>query len=71
MAVIDDLIAAKANVSGQLAAMTVSPKPTYSINGQSVTWQSHFDSLVTKLENLNKLIQVEAGPLQFETVGIT
>jgi hypothetical protein len=64
MAVIDDLTTAKANIAAILAQITADPKPSYSIDGQSVSWESYFSMLSDKLEKLNQLIQVEGGPFE-------
>jgi hypothetical protein len=71
MAVIDDLNTAKANVAAILAQITADPKPTYSIDGQSVSWESYFSMLSDKLEKLNQLIQVEGGPFERQTQALS
>lgn len=71
MAVIDNLTQAKLQVSNLLVTITLNPKPTYSVNGKTVSWETYYGMLVDKLENLNKLIQVEGGPLEFATQGLS
>lgn len=66
-----NLIAARDNIGAQLAAMTASPKPTYSIDGESVSWTDHFNSLVQRSEDLNRLIQVAGGPFELQTTFLT
>lgn len=61
MAVIDTLTTAKANIANLIAQITASPAPTYSLDGQSVSWESYLSMLLDKLEKLNQLIQVEGG----------
>lgn len=34
------------NIAARIAEMTVAPKPNYSIDGRSYSWQSLFDSLI-------------------------
>lgn len=41
-------------------------KPNYSIDGQSVT----YDSLVNRLASLDKAISVAQGPFEVETIGV-
>lgn len=70
MAVIDDLTTAKANAASRLAAITANPQPTYSIDGQSVSWETYHSMLTRAIESLNKLIQVEGGPQEIVTQAI-
>ncbi len=39
------LTTALANVNAQIAQITARPKPTYSADGQSVSWGEHFRNL--------------------------
>jgi hypothetical protein len=68
--VLSNLQAAKANVAAILVQITADPKPSYSIDGQSVSWESYFSMLTGKLEALNKLIQVEGGPFEEATQAL-
>lgn len=70
MAVIDNLNQAKSNISAILAEITANPQPSYSIDGQSVSWESYFNTLVEKLDRLNRLIQVEGGPMELATQAL-
>jgi len=65
-----DLIAARDNVALQLADITAHPKPSYSIDGQSVDWDTHVGVLSEKLETLNRAIQA-AEPFEIHTTGLT
>jgi len=67
MAVIDDLTAAKAQVAANLKAITLAPKPSYSIDGENVSWSELFASYTEQLANLNRLIQEEGGPFSIAT----
>jgi hypothetical protein len=44
--------------------ITADPKPTYSLEGQSVSWESYLSMLLDKLETLNKAIQQAGSPFQ-------
>jgi hypothetical protein len=44
--------------------ITVDPKPTYSLDGQSVSWESYLSMLMDKMETLNKAIQQAGSPFQ-------
>jgi hypothetical protein len=70
VAVIDNLNASKANIAAILARITADPKPSYSIDGQSVSWESYFSMLTDKLEKLNQLIQIEGGPFEQQTQAL-
>lgn len=39
-----------------LDAATAAPKPSYSIDGESVDWTTYTDRLLVRIEQLNKLI---------------
>lgn len=67
---LENLLAARDNVAANLAAITADPKPNYTIDGQSVSWQGLFDSYVAQLEKLNAQINA-ADPYEFETRGET
>ncbi len=71
MAVVDDLMTAKANVAALIAQVTASPAPSYSVNGVSVSAESYLAMLVQRAKDLNDLIQVEGGPLEVVTQGVT
>jgi hypothetical protein len=71
VAVLDDLTAARENVAAQLRNLTANPKPTYSLDGKSVSWESYFGMLTRQMEELNKLIQIEGGPQWLITQGVT
>jgi hypothetical protein len=70
MAVIDSLTAAKANIAATLAGITANPKPTYSIDGQQVSWTEYHTMLVAQMKLLNDLLQVEGGPFEYVTQAI-
>ncbi len=53
----DTLVTALANVNAQIASITASPKPTYSIDGQSVSWGEHFRNLNDMAKLIREQIQ--------------
>lgn len=55
------------NISARIAEMTVAPKPNYSIDGRSYSWQSLFDSLVKNQESLLAALQAADGPFEVIT----
>lgn len=60
--VLENLQTSKINLAAWLADITADPKPNYSIDGKSVSWQSLFDSITARMEAINKLIALEEGP---------
>lgn len=70
MAVLDSLTTAKANLAATLASITAAPKPSYSIDGQSVSWSEYHAMLVAQIKLLNDLIQVEGGPFEYVTQAV-
>ena len=68
--VLENLVAARENVAANLAAITAQPKPSYSIDGQSVSWQGLFDSYISQLQTLNAQIAA-AEPFEITSQGVT
>jgi hypothetical protein len=66
---LENLVTTRDQVAANLAAITASPKPTYSIDGQSVSWESLFNSYTTQLAKLNELIS-NAEPFEVRSTGI-
>lgn len=58
----DNLITTRDQIAARLAEVTDSPKPNYSIDGQSVSWAEYFSTLTGQLEAINKLIQQAGSP---------
>lgn len=57
-------------VAAKLAEVTANPKPSYSIDGQSVSWGEYYGSLV-KLRNELKLAVIDAeGPFEYRITGM-
>lgn len=66
---LENLTTARNNIAANLAEITARPKPNYSINGQSVSWQSLFDSYVSQLERLDSLIASGGDIPYIESLG--
>lgn len=60
----------KANILARLEEITASPKPNYSVDGQSVSWQSYFDSLMASLKRIDEQIN-SAEPYEEVSRGYT
>ena len=59
------------NMALQLADITANPKPSYSINGQSVSWVEYQRFLLDGMAALRVQIQVEDGPVCHITQGVS
>lgn len=68
---LENLTTARDNVAAILAEITENPKPSYSIGGQSVSWESYFATLTRQLEDLDRAIQRANGPYQKSHRGRT
>jgi len=64
MSAVDDLGTAITQVAAQIKDITLNPKPTYSVNGQSVSWESYLSMLTEQLIKLQTAQQSLAGPFQ-------
>ena len=64
MAATDDLATAITQIAAQIKDITLNPKPTYSVNGQSVSWESYLSMLTEQLIKLQTAQQSLAGPFQ-------
>ena len=72
MAVIDDLKTARGNMAARLAEVTECPKPSYSVDGQAVSWTEYMEFLVSALERLDAQIADKEGSIGFhQTQGFT
>ena len=68
--VLDTLIQAKANVCNLIQLITLTPKPSYSINGQNVQWTEYFKTLTDQLAVINQQIQVAGGCFELQTQAV-
>jgi len=67
----ENLITLRDNVVARLAEMSVNPKPNYSIDGESMSWGSLFDSLTQQLAKINELIAMSDGGYEIKTQVFT
>ena len=56
---LDNLQQIKSNLIAKLEEVTQCPKPTYSIDGQSVSWTEYYKMLMEQIKSINELIQME------------
>lgn len=64
-----NLATARNNIAQQLADMTADPKPSYSVDGKSVSWGEHFSNLTNLLRTIEENIQVVGGPFEIRSWG--
>jgi hypothetical protein len=68
---LDNLTAAYNNVAANLAAITASPKPTYSLDGETYDWNQYFQLLTQQMLTLEEAIQRAAGPFEIRTQALS
>lgn len=67
---IENLTTARDNFAAKLAAISTSPKPTYTIDGQTVSWNDYYRMLMDGINSLNE--QLAAGePFEIHTQGFS
>lgn len=62
------LLTIKGNLLDLIDEITAEPKPNYSIDGQSVSWQSYLDSLWAKVKEINEEINA-SDPFEIVSRG--
>ncbi|HWA99028.1 MAG TPA: hypothetical protein VG713_11075 [Pirellulales bacterium] len=67
---LQNLITSRDNIAANLAEITASPKPSYSIDGQRVSWQALYDSYLRQLAALDAQI-AGADPFEISSQGTT
>ena len=63
-----NLSTARDQIAANLVTITADPKPNYTIDGQTVSWQSLFDSYMSQLEKLNAALAA-SDPFELESIG--
>lgn len=67
----DNLLTARNNIAAKIAAMSADPKPNYSVDGVSYSWNELFTSLSGQLEKINAQLQMADGGFEIRSQGIT
>ena len=62
-----NLTTARNALEAYLATMYTSPKPSYSVDGRSFSWDAHRASIVAELDGLNDMIQKRTGAVELST----
>jgi hypothetical protein len=66
---LQDLKDALENIDDQILDLTSSPKPSYSINGQSISWSEHMSNLLKARADIQALV-ISDEPYEERTVAI-
>lgn len=62
MAALEELTTIRDQVIARMKAITESPKPTYSIDGESYSWESYFSMLSNQVKTIEESMQRASGP---------
>jgi hypothetical protein len=65
----ENLTTTRNQIAANLVEITANPKPSYSIDGQQVDWQSLFDSYMNQLAKIDLLLQSD-DPAEVISYGI-
>jgi len=74
MGYLENLIQTRLQISERLAEITTSPKPSYNVNGQQVSWTEYARWLTDQLKTLNDAIEageVDGVPFEIVSQGFT
>lgn len=62
MAALDTLTTIRDQIVARMDEMTRHPKPTYSLDGESYSWESYFSMLSQQLLTVEQSMQRASGP---------
>lgn len=65
----EHLRTARDNYAAALAEISTNPKPSYSVDGQNMSWTEYQAFIVEKLMLLNQALSVADGPWQVKSRG--
>jgi len=66
---ITNLTNTRAAFSQTLLEISASPKPTYSVDGQSVSWESYTRMLLDQIKAIDDLLQTQEEPFEEISMG--
>ncbi len=67
----ENLKTVRDQIAAKLVEMTVNPKPNYSIDGVSYSWDQLRMSLSSQLKDINEMLQMAEGGFEVRSQGIT
>ena len=65
----DNLAQVQSNLIAILEDMTAHPKPTYSLDGKSVSWGEYYAMIFQNLETVRRQIVFCQGPFEVRSVA--
>jgi len=68
MSIQTDLETALEQIAARILEITESPKPSYSVDGQSVSWDAYLRTLIDSYERIKKQLQSE-DPFEVQSTG--
>jgi len=71
VALVDDLKTARDQLVARIVEITASPKPSYTVDGQTVSWTAYLKELREGLRQLEEEIRRAEGPFEVRTQGFT
>ena len=66
----DQIAAIRAQTLAQLEELRANPKPSYSIDGQSVSWTDYVESLERTVDWCDRKLR-DCNPFEFKSEGTT
>lgn len=66
---LENLQAAQENIAQLIRDLTDNPKPTYSVGGKSVSWESYLAMLIKEQESLDASVARASSPYQVNSRG--
>lgn len=57
-----DLLASRDNIAKRIREITSDPKPTYSVDGQSISWGEYLTTLTNQLKVVEEAYQRAGAP---------
>lgn len=66
----DQIVLIRSQTLTQLAELRANPKPSYSIDGQSVSWTDYTESLQRTIDWCDRKL-LECQPFEFKSEGTT
>ncbi len=67
----EQLATIKTQTLANIVAITASPNPTYTIDGQEIEWAEYLRQLQSTLAWVNKQLVQAGGPYEVHTQGYT
>lgn len=71
MAALDNVNAAILNVTALIEQITAQPQPSYSLDGQAVSWSEYLSMLTAQLAQLQEAAIFLGGPYQLVSQGVS